>query len=103
MTLVVRVLIYLEPQVNAFGYMAPDGSEISPDEVAKQINARLAQRDAQSLGITWRFQQAILRFIPSAEQSLEESWAFISRNEPWVARLTWWAGRTTIRVIPYGF
>ena len=65
--------------------MAPDGSEISPDEVAKQINARLAQRDAQSLGITWRFQQAILRFIPSAEQSLEESWAFISRNEPWVA------------------
>jgi adenosine deaminase CECR1 len=78
-------LIYLEPQVNAFGYMATDGSEISPDEVAKQINARLAQKDAQSLGITWRFQQAILRFIPSAEQSLEESWAFISRNEPWVA------------------
>ena len=44
-------LIYLEPQVNAFGYLAPDGSEISPDEVAKQINARLAQEDAQSPGL----------------------------------------------------
>lgn len=78
-------LIYLEPQVNAFGYYAADGSDISADEVAKILNERLAQPDAKALDIDWRFQQAILRFIPTAEQSLIDSWEFIARNEPWVA------------------
>lgn len=78
-------LIYLEPQVNAFGYLAPDGSPVSADDVAAVIRERVSQPDAQNLGMTWRFQQAILRFIPSAEQSIKDSWAFIARNEPWVA------------------
>ncbi len=78
-------LIYIEPQVTAFGYMDQTGTSISADEVARQINERLSQKDAQQLGISWNFQQAILRFTPGAEQSLIDSWEFVSRNEPWVA------------------
>ena len=78
-------LIYAEPQVTAFGYVRPDGSAIGPDEVAAIIRNRLAQQDVADTGLTWRFQQAILRFTPDAEEALRRAWRFVSENEPWVA------------------
>ncbi|MFN3237434.1 MAG: adenosine deaminase [Pseudomonadales bacterium] len=78
-------LIYTEPQVTAFFYKAPDGSMLTPDQAAAIIKARLEQDDAQDLDITWRFQQAIVRFLPSANQDLIDAYQFVARTEPWVA------------------
>ena len=78
-------LIYVEPQVTAFGYKRPDGTPILPDTVAAILRERLAQPDVRATGITYRFQQAILRFLPGAEQALEDAYEFVSNNEPYVA------------------
>jgi adenosine deaminase CECR1 len=78
-------LIYLEPQVSAFGYRKPDGTPIPPDDVAAILRARLAKPDVKATGLTYRFQQAILRFLPNAEQALQEAYRFVSENEPYVA------------------
>ncbi len=78
-------LIYVEPQVTAFGYKQSDGTPISPDDVAVILRERLAKADIKATGLTYRFQQAILRFLPNAEQALEEAYRFVSENEPYVA------------------
>lgn len=78
-------LIYVEPQVSAFGYREPDGTPIPPDDVAAILRLRLAQSDVKATGLTYRFQQAILRFLPNAEATLEEAYRFVSENEPYVA------------------
>lgn len=78
-------LIYVEPQVTAFGYTTPDGTMIPPDDVAVILRERLAQPDVKATGLTYRFQQAILRFLPNAELALEEAYRFVSENEPYVA------------------
>jgi adenosine deaminase CECR1 len=35
--------------------------------------------------MTWRFQEAILRFLPNAEESLETTYKIVAENEDWVA------------------
>ncbi len=78
-------LLYIEPQVTPAGYADADGEMIEPVEVARIINARLAEDDAKATGVTWRFQVAILRFTPTAEQSLIMAYQFASAVDPWVA------------------
>jgi adenosine deaminase CECR1 len=78
-------LIYVEPQVSAFGYRMPDGTPIPPKDVAAILRQRLAKPDVKATGLTYRFQQAILRFLPNAEQALEQAYRFVSENEPYVA------------------
>ncbi|MGK0473674.1 MAG: adenosine deaminase CECR1 [Candidatus Azotimanducaceae bacterium] len=78
-------LIYLEPQVSAMGYMDAEGKPIPPQEVAKIIESRLAEKDIQNLGIYWQFQQSILRFMPFAEESLQSAFEFVASQETWVA------------------
>ncbi len=78
-------LIYVEPQVTAFGYRTPLGEPISPASVAEIYRQRLAQDDVEDTGLTVRFQQAILRFLPDAEQSLRDAYHLVATNEPWVA------------------
>lgn len=78
-------LIYVEPMVTAFGYQEPDGTPILPNDVAKIFRERLKQKDIVDTGLTWRFQQAILRFTPGAEDSLRRAYEFVAENEPYVA------------------
>jgi len=78
-------LIYVEPQVTAFGYKTSDGTPIPPDDVAAILRERLAQSDVKATGLTYRFQQAILRFLPNAEQGLKDAYRFVADNEPYVA------------------
>lgn len=78
-------LIYAEPQVTTMGYEHADGSPIDPYEVAQIFRERLAQPDFAETGITYRFQLAILRFLPGAEDRLRYAYQFVADNEPYVA------------------
>ena len=78
-------LIYVEPMVTAFGYEEPDGTAIPPNVVAEIFRERLKQKDIIDTGLTYRFQQAILRFTPRAEEALKYAYQFVSENEPYVA------------------
>lgn len=78
-------LIYLEPQLTLQGYQRPDGTPFTPSEAAEIITERLSQKDVIDTGMTWRFQEAILRFLPNAEESLETTYKLVAENEDWVA------------------
>ena len=73
-------LIYLETMLEAGGYFKPDGSPISEDEAVAIFRKRLAQADAKKTGVTVRFQESILRFVPSAEAQLRASYDIVSRH-----------------------
>ncbi|MFL6578097.1 MAG: adenosine deaminase, partial [Povalibacter sp.] len=68
-------VVYLETQNGLDGYRKPDGSAFSRDEVADIIRARLKASDAIATGVTVRFQNALLRFVPNAEDRLRELYA----------------------------
>lgn len=78
-------LIYVEPMVTAFGYEKPDGTPIPANDVAAIFRDRLKQKDIVDTGLTYRFQQAILRFTPMAEDSLKHAYKLVAENEPYVA------------------
>jgi len=79
-------LIYLEPQVGVDGFLKPDGSLFSAEEVANIYRVRVKQKDALSTGVTVRFQRSILRFSPDAETDLERMYKFVyENNDLWVA------------------
>jgi adenosine deaminase CECR1 len=67
--------VYLETQLGIDGYSKPDGAPFSLDEVADIFRRRLAAKDAVATGVTVRFQNALLRFSPTAEQRLRELYA----------------------------
>jgi len=77
-------LLYMEPQVATDGYRTARGKPIAPEQVAAIFRARLNQKDALATGVTVRFQQAVLRFLPDAEQRLEQTYQFVASNWPWV-------------------
>ncbi|MDA1206155.1 MAG: adenosine deaminase [Proteobacteria bacterium] len=77
-------LVYLEPQLTLMGYRDGKGRPIPPSEVAKVIRARLAEPDVQSTGVSLRFQQAILRFLPGAEADLAEAYRIVAAEPEWV-------------------
>jgi len=76
--------VYLEPQLTLMGYRDGKGRPIPPSEVAKVIRARLAEPDVQSTGVSLRFQQAILRFLPGAEADLAEAYRIVAAEPEWV-------------------
>lgn len=73
-------LIYLEAMVEAGGYFKPDGTAFTEDEAVAIFRQRLAQADAKKTGVTVRFQDSILRFVPSAEDQLRASYDIVSRH-----------------------
>ena len=78
-------LVYLEPQINSFGYRTPGGSQISPQEVVNFLGQRIQQQDVVETGVTVRFQQSILRFLPEAEDVLKSAYEVVSNNDLYVA------------------
>jgi adenosine deaminase CECR1 len=82
---------YIETQNLVFGLGAPttfydkDGSPVSLDQMADLYRERLRQSDAMATGVTVRFQAVVLRFTPSAEQGVEDAYAFVDRHRDlWV-------------------
>ena len=77
---------YIEFQVGGSGGQKPDGSFVSPVDEARILRERLAQKDAIDTGVTVRFQLAILRFLPNAEEHLRFVYQFVHDNSDlWVA------------------
>jgi len=71
---------YLELQVAIRGFYRPDGSVMPAEESADILRQRLLQKDAIDTGVTVRFQIAILRFLPNAEDSLRWVYQFVYEN-----------------------
>ena len=77
---------YIEPQIGVRGYVRPDGSGYSPEEVADVYRERLLQKDVVDTGMTFRLQLSVLRFSPFAEDSLRFLYQFAYENSDlWVA------------------
>jgi adenosine deaminase CECR1 len=68
-------LVYLETQQGLEGAVKADGSPYSVDEVADIYRKFLASPKARATGVEVRFQSALLRFLPNAEQRLRELYA----------------------------
>lgn len=77
-------LSYIEAQIPVHGMRDPQGNPIDPDTVADIYRARLAEKDAIDTGVTVRFQLAILRFHPMAEEFLRVVYQFVHANDDWV-------------------
>ena len=82
---------YIETQNLVFGLGAPtefhdkDGSSISVDQMADLYRERLHRSDVIATGVTVRFQAVVLRFMPTAEQGVEDAYSFVDRNRDlWV-------------------
>ena len=71
---------YLELQVAVRGFLRPDGSVLPAEETADILRQRLLQQDAINTGVMVRFQDAILRFRPNAEERLRASYKFVHDN-----------------------
>ncbi len=72
-------LVYLETQINVDGYRRADGATMSTDEVVAIFRERLATKESKATGVEVRFQNALLRFVPTAEQRLKELYAINDR------------------------
>ena len=71
---------YLELQIAVRGFLRPDGSVMPPQETVDILRERLRQEDAIDTGVMVRFQGAILRFRPDAEESLRMIYKFVYDN-----------------------
>jgi len=78
-------LHYFEPQILAEGYRRPDGQLMPIETSVSIIIDRMKQSDVVSSGIQFRFQQAILRFLPNAEVQLARAFEIVSSQASWVA------------------
>lgn len=72
-------LMYLEIDCSPVG-MRPDGSLIDAEEVYRYYKERLQQKDAVESGVTVKFQYALLRFAPNAEERLAQMYAFVDAH-----------------------
>src|ERR1700730_4569539 len=68
-------LVYLETQTDVDHFRKPDGSAFTQDEVVALYKAELASKEAKATGVEVRFQNALLRFTPDAEDRLRELYA----------------------------
>jgi adenosine deaminase CECR1 len=65
-------VVYVETQNGLEGYLKADGSLLPPDNVYGIMRQRLAAGDARATGVEVRFQNALLRFAPGAEEHLKQ-------------------------------
>jgi adenosine deaminase CECR1 len=72
-------VVYLETQNGVGGYRKADGSAMSEDEVIAIFRERLASKEAKATGVEVRFQNALLRFVPGAEERLKQLYAINDR------------------------
>lgn len=78
-------LRYLETQVGAANFLDEAGNPIDVEKGVQLLRDRLNQPDARNSGVTVRFQSAILRFSPVAEENLERVFDFVDKHRDlWV-------------------
>jgi adenosine deaminase CECR1 len=73
-------LVYLESQETNHRKIKTDGTFYTPQQAVEIFKERLSQKDAKETGVTVRLQTTILRFLPSAEQDLEDLYKFVDDN-----------------------
>jgi adenosine deaminase CECR1 len=72
-------LLYLETETGVDHFRKPDGSPFTQDEVVALYKAELASKEAKATGVEVRFQNALLRFSPDAEDRLRDLYAITDR------------------------
>lgn len=76
---------YIEWQYGVHGHLDAEGNLIDANTVAAGVRAFLNSPEVKALGVTVRFQEAILRFRPDAEQQLDAVYRFVDANRDlWV-------------------
>ena len=71
---------YIEGQAPFHGLTTPEGKLLTPAQVLKIYEDRIAEADAQATGVTIRFQTAVLRFLPMAEDMVRFAYRFVAEN-----------------------
>jgi adenosine deaminase CECR1 len=72
---------YLELIVGIRGARQANGTIISSDETSAILRERLQQKDVAETGVKVRFQLALLRFTPDAEEQLRNIYKFVYDNK----------------------
>jgi adenosine deaminase CECR1 len=72
-------VVYLETQQGVQGAVKPDGSTYSVEEAVAIDRQLLGSPQAKATGVEVRFQNALLRFTPDAEQRLRDLFAITDR------------------------
>jgi len=71
---------YVEYQIAAGPYEGPDGELIEGPQAINILRESLARKEVRDLGVTVRFQLAILRFLPNAEDQLRHVYKLVHDN-----------------------
>jgi len=78
-------LRYLEFQLPPRNWCHGDGRPIPPHTVYEILKERLNQPDALATGVTVRFRDVAIRYLPNAEAQIEEAFAFVDKHRDlWV-------------------
>jgi adenosine deaminase CECR1 len=72
-------VVYVETQQGLQGALKPDGSPYSVEQTAAIYRECLASPRARATGVEVRFQNSLLRYLPDAEQRLEDLYAITDR------------------------
>ena len=73
-------MAYVEYQIGSGPYEGPDGELIDGPQAFDILRETLARKDVRDLGVTVRFQLAILRFLPNAEDQLRRVYKLVHEN-----------------------
>lgn len=73
-------LQYLETQVNVDRAQDNNGNPLTPEQTLSVYLEMLASPEARATGVTVRFQYALLRFLPNAEQHLAWMYDFVDQH-----------------------
>ncbi|MBU2978936.1 adenosine deaminase [Alteromonas sp. C1M14] len=71
---------YLETQVNVHHMLKPDGTAFSADDALNILRQAVNSQEGKDTGVTVKFQYAILRFLPNAEETLRQIYQFVDAN-----------------------
>jgi adenosine deaminase CECR1 len=78
-------LAYLETQFDVDRVTDNTGALIPTEQAVAFVKKRLAQPDVVASGVTVRFQNAVLRFLPGTENAIAETYAFVdAHRDLWV-------------------
>ena len=73
-------VVYVEYQIGASSYEGPNGETIDAPQAFDILREALARKDVRDLGVVVRFQLAILRFLPNAEDQLRYVYKLVHEN-----------------------
>lgn len=74
---------YIEAQAVPTLMVDQAGQPLDPEEVQRIFEERLTRPDAVATGVTLRFQDCVIRFLPGAEGAVEKAYAFLDRHRDW--------------------